>query len=146
MSVGPDSAELLIAVALGRSHLPYYWNTLKWSHTYSWNNSTKILNNQISTLRKSSGQKMRVSPFRLPCFASGPLICPKPGLICNFVQGIWKTSKATLLTRTNSAQYISKLIQVMKKTGESRLLPGGPSSSEGSSTRTYTPYLPTTSQ
>ena len=52
---------------------------------------------------------MRVSPFRLPYFASGPLICLKPGLICNCVQGTRKTSKATMLSGTNSAQIHTQL-------------------------------------
>ena len=70
--VGPDSAELLIAVALGQAHLPYYRDTLKRSLTYSWNNSAKILNNHISTLRKGSKQKMRVSPYSVTLLCLWP--------------------------------------------------------------------------
>ena len=99
-----------------------------------------ILSNHISTLRKCSRQKTTVSFTGIPCFASVPLICLNPGLISNFVQGTRKTSKTTFLLRPNSAQ---DQIYTQERTGKSRLLPGGPCSSEGSSARTYIPHLHT---
>ena len=94
--------------------------------TYSWNISAKILNSHISSLSMGSSQKKRVSPYRLPCFASGTLICLKPGLICNFVQGTRDNSKTTSLSRSSSGHIQIHLKKFKRKMGESRLLPGGP--------------------
>ena len=70
-----------------------------------------------------------------PCFASGTLSFLNPRLICNFVQGTRKTSKTTLLSRSSSAQ---NQVQLSTQRGQvkSRLLPGGPCSSECYSART----------
>ena len=60
---------------------------------------------------------MRVSPFRLPCFAIGLLICLKPVLISNSVQETRKTSKATVLTTTRSAQAHIQLDKTQEEDG-----------------------------
>ena len=82
ISLGPDSAELLICCFHRVSASTILQEHIESSLTYSWNNSAKILNNQKSTLRKGSKQKTRVSPYRftLLCLWHTHLFKSRPDL------------------------------------------------------------------
>ena len=101
ISIGADSAELLICCC-STSAIPQ--GHIEKQPTYSWNNSAKILNNQKSTLRKGSRQKLRVSCYRFTLLFLWHTQLLNPVLICNFVQGTRKTSETTLLSTSISVQ------------------------------------------